>query len=141
MSRAGTDVVIGSPKQRELLALLAAHAPLVVSTDRIVDALWADGGDHLSSLRFHISKLRDALDPDRNDDVIVTQPPGYRLGVGAESVDAHRFADLVATSEKLRGDDLREALPLLEEALGLWRGAPYTEFEYAEWARQEVTAL
>ena len=142
VSSAGARVVIGSAKQRELLALLAAHAPEVISTDRIVDALWGDDGqDRLPSLHFHVSKLRDVVDPDRDENVIVTAAPGYGLGIAIDSVDAHRFRALVARAERLGADDLTEERPLLEEALGMWRGSPYAEFEYAEWARSEVLHL
>lgn len=137
----GTPIVIGSPKQRELLGLLAARVPEVVSTDRIIDALWRNAGDHVGSLRVHVTRLRDVLDPDRCEQPIVTRPPGYGLGIPPDSIDAHRFAVLIAEAEKLATDDLATTVPLLDEALGLWRGPPYAEFEYAEWARSEVRHL
>ena len=142
VSSAGTRVSIGSAKQRELLALLAAHVPGVISTDRIVHALWGDDAqDRLSSLHFHVSKLRDAVDPDRAENVVVTEAPGYRLGIEPESVDAHRFRELVSRAEMARSEDASKARALLEEALRMWRGPPYAEFEYAEWARGEVLHL
>ena len=134
-------VEIGSAKQRELLALLAAHAPRVVSTDRLIDGLWGGEGDHRRSLRFHVSKLRDAIDPGRQEQVIATEPPGYRLNLDRASLDVQHFAALVAQAEELAGHDLAEASPLLEEALALWRGPAYAEFEYADWARGEVVRL
>jgi predicted ATPase len=142
VSSAGTLIVIRSAKRRELLALLAAHAPEVISADRIIDALWGDeSGDHVRALRFHVSKLRDVVDPDRGGGVVVTKAPGYGLGIDPEAVDAHRFAALVAEAEGLGADDVAEVGRLIEEALELWRGSPYAEFTYTEWARSEIRRL
>ena len=141
VSSSGQRVEIGSAKQRELLALLAAHAPGVVSTDRLIDGLWGGEGDHRRSLRFHVSKLRDAIDPGRREQVIVTESPGYRLDLDRASLDVQHFAALATRAEELAGHDLAEASPLLEEALALWRGSAYAEFEYADWARGEIVRL
>jgi predicted ATPase/DNA-binding winged helix-turn-helix (wHTH) protein len=138
----GSESMIRSPKQRELLAFLATHAGDVVSTDRIIDALWGDtGGEHLSSLRFHVSKLRDLIDPGRDQGVIVTRAPGYALNVPATNVDAHRFEKLVGDAADLIEEAPAEARELLHDALDVWHEAPYAEFEYAEWARIEVIRL
>ncbi|MDJ0961750.1 MAG: BTAD domain-containing putative transcriptional regulator [Acidimicrobiia bacterium] len=141
-SSTGKPIVIGSRKQRELLALLAVHAPAVVSTDRIVDALWGEAGrDRVKSSHVHVSKLRDLVDVDRQQDVIATRPPGYALRIDSDSVDVHRFAALVEQAEKEATEDPTAARRLVEEALGLWRGTPLVEFEYAEWARHQVVRL
>jgi DNA-binding SARP family transcriptional activator len=138
----GTELTVGSPKQRELLELLAAHVGEVVSTDRIIDALWGEsGGRHLSSLRYHVSKLRDAIDPGRDRELIRTQEPGYTLAVRVDAVDVHRFTGLVLEAETIAPRDPVEARGLLADALVMWRGTPYAEFEYAEWARSEVVHL
>ena len=63
----GRPVAVPGGKERLLLAVLAAAAPGVVSTDRILDSLW--NGDRPAtarkSLQVHLVHLRSALEPDR----------------------------------------------------------------------------
>ena len=142
VSSTGTRIEIRSAKQRELLALLAAHAPEVISTDRIVEALWGEAsGAHVNTLHFHVSKLRDLVDPGRLENVIVTRAPGYGLGIPPESIDAYRFEELVAEAEKRKADNPVAVGSRVAEALELWRGSPYADFEYAEWARTQIQSL
>lgn len=75
VSSSGARAEIGSAKQRELLALLAARASQVVSTDRLIDGLWGGEGDRRNSLRFHVAKLRDAIDPGRRERIRVGSSP------------------------------------------------------------------
>ncbi|UOY01171.1 AfsR/SARP family transcriptional regulator [Blastococcus sp. PRF04-17] len=63
----GSPVAVPGGKERLLLAVLTAHAPSVVSADRLVDALW-DGDAPPSarkSLQAHVVRLRSALEPGR----------------------------------------------------------------------------
>ncbi len=140
VSSSGTAIELSAPKQRELLGVLVTHAPHVMSTDRVCDALWPGEDDRRRSLQFHVSKLRDVVDPDRLGS-IVTQPPGYRLDAERVDIDAHRFVGLVAEAEELVRVDPGAARRLLEEALGMWRGPPYAEFRYADWAQPEIARL
>jgi DNA-binding SARP family transcriptional activator len=59
---------VGAAKQRTLLGVLLVHVNQVVSVDRLLDAVWGDrqpaGG--VKTLRSHISKLRDVLEPNRS---------------------------------------------------------------------------
>ena len=59
----GSALALGGAKQRALLASLLLHANRVVSTDRLIDALW--GNDQpataRSALRVHVAQLRKAL--------------------------------------------------------------------------------
>jgi predicted ATPase/DNA-binding SARP family transcriptional activator len=111
--------------ERALLALLALSPGRVVSTDRLIDALWGEAlpANPSNALQLRISKLRKLVGA-----VLVRQPPGYRLDVDLEQVDAVRFARLVADRRFV-------------EALGLWRGPPLGEFADQEWARAEATRL
>jgi hypothetical protein len=52
--RAGQPIRLGRSKLRDLLALLAAHSPAVVSADSIVDELWR--GDAPASARKLVQK-------------------------------------------------------------------------------------
>ena len=131
-------VQLGSGQQRRLLAVLLVHANEVVSSDRLVDVLWADGvpPSALPTLRTLVSRLRATLGADR----LETRPPGYRLRVASGEVDALRFEDLVRAG--LASADRGEvALGMFDEALELWRGSPYDEFASEEFAATEVARL
>jgi len=68
-------VQLGGPKQRALLAMLLLEAGRVVSSDRLLEALWEDNppATATASLQNFVAQLRKALGPD----VIETRPPGY----------------------------------------------------------------
>ena len=143
--RDGERVRLGSGQQRRLLAVLLTHANEVVSSDRLVDVLWADdsspGATHtpetlVSRLQTLVSRLRATL----GDDRLQTRPPGYRLRVASGEVDALRFEELMRVG--LGSSDRAEvALHAFDEALGLWRGSPYAEFASEEFATAEVARL
>ncbi len=136
----GDSVDIGPRQQRALLALLLVNANHVVSTERIVEALWPD--DPLGkekTLWVYISRLRTALEPDREphakSSVIITRDHGYSLVVDPDSIDAHRFEQCAARGRTLVRDDPATAVKELSEALTLWAGAPLEDFAYDEFAQ------
>ncbi|MDH3539793.1 MAG: protein kinase, partial [Acidimicrobiia bacterium] len=147
-------VEITAPKQRLLLTVLAFSAGRVVSADRLVEELWGDeppsGG--LKTFHYHVSKLRDALQPDRHPgdkSVIATRGPGYALAVDPDDVDAARFEHQVLDARRLIEFDPQEAAARLREALDLWRGpipvevleAPATRLEARRLEELRLTAL
>jgi DNA-binding SARP family transcriptional activator len=132
------DGVISLPRrqQRALLAALALRAGEVVSTDRLVADLWGESAptSATGSLQNTVSALRKLI----GRDVLVTQAPGYRLVVGRNAVDSHRFEGLLK--------EAREAEPatkarLLGEALELWRGPALADLEEEDFARLEAARL
>lgn len=119
----------GGPKQRLLLAALLLHSPRATSTDQLVDILWTDGlpADPRAALRTHLSRLRGFLRRVSGDSgALQGEPHGYRLSPESFSLDADRFRELFRQA-RAAGDPAGE-LALLDEALRLWRGAPYEEF-------------
>jgi WD40 repeat protein/DNA-binding SARP family transcriptional activator len=135
----GRPVKVDAPKQRAILAVLLIHANEVVSTDQLLEAVWAQeqpsGGPR--TLRYHIFKLREALPAD----VIRTRAPGYVLEVSPSRVDALVFESLLAEARDIRSTDRGGALKRLDEALGLWRGSAYADFTYEEFAHTEILGL
>src|SRR5918994_4386782 len=93
VSAGGEQVPVPRRQQRALLAVLALHAGEVVSTDRLIEDLWGGSAPRsaLGSIQNTVSALRGLL----GTEVVVTQPPGYRLGLTPDAVDLHRFEDLV----------------------------------------------
>ena len=81
-------------KTRALLALLLVHRGEVLSTDRIVDALWEEHAPRSATklVQGYVSKLRRAV----GDGVLRTHGRGYVLAVDRGQVDVDRFEELVA---------------------------------------------
>ena len=123
-SENGQELDLGAYKQRALLALLLINANRVVSTDRILEELWGDEAEGKeNALWVYISRLRSALEPDRNDRgesmVLVTKEHGYTLSVEPSSVDALVFEAAVGESQSVMKDDPEAASEALREALGM----------------------
>ena len=143
----GRPVALGGDKQRALLALLVIHANRTLSSERLIDELWAERppASAAKTLQVHISRVRKALGQpvgEDGDGVVLTREHGYELRVDSDSVDALRFERLVneARGELAAGRVSREAT-LLEEALSLWRGPPLAEFAADRFAELEVARL
>lgn len=76
-----------------------------------------------NALQVRVSRLRSVIGPS-----LVTEPPGYRLAIDGDAVDATRFERLVAERR-------------FADALALWRGRPLTGFADQPWARAEARRL
>jgi DNA-binding SARP family transcriptional activator len=70
-------LVLGGPKLQALLAVLLVHRGEVVSTDRLIDALWGEraSGTAAKTVQVYVSNLRKAL----GDGLLVTRGHGYLL--------------------------------------------------------------
>jgi DNA-binding SARP family transcriptional activator len=124
-------------KQRALLALLLLDANRVVSTDRLVDALWGEQPPRTAatSLQNFVSQLRKLL----GADVLVTKPPGYQLRISPGQLDLDRFVQLV---EEARAEDSAvERAEKLRRALAIWRGPPLADLGFEAFAQQEIGRL
>jgi len=133
----GRPLELKRRKQRALLALLLLHPGEVVSTDRLIDELWAGKPPKtaVGSLQNLISDVRKAL----GRDILQTRQPGYVLDVAPEQVDLRRFERLVAQAS--HGGDAERRAELLREALGLWRGPPLADLAFEAFASVEIARL
>ena len=124
-------------KQRSLLALLLLHAGEVVSTDRLIEELWAGKPPKaaVGSLQNLVSALRKQL----GAETVETQAPGYRLAADSERVDLHRFERLVVTAGET--EDARRRADLLREALALWRGPALADLAFEQFAQVPIARL
>jgi DNA-binding SARP family transcriptional activator len=123
---------------RALLTMLLLHANEVVSTDKLIDALWAEERppSGTAALQVRVSQLRKALGSVGS--VVVTRPPGYSVEIGRGELDVYRFEDLVAHAESAQP---AEAASLLRDALNLWRGAPLADVAYEGYAQPAIARL
>jgi DNA-binding SARP family transcriptional activator len=141
-------VELGRPKQRALLAVLLVHANQVVALDQLIEELWGEEppAQATASLQAYVSNLRRVLEPDRPartlPRVLVTQPPGYRLVVAPEELDAARFVVLAEQGHRLAEAGQPDvAGRVLREALGLWRGPALAEVADEPFAQAERQRL
>ena len=140
----GRQLTLGSARQRKLLAALLVQAGEVVSTDRLTDVLWADSppADALSTLQTYVSRLRRVVDAgEASGAVLLSKPPGYVLRVGSSQLDAASFESMVARARVLAQSDPADAVVLLTDALGLWRGPALAEFADDEFVRPLAVRL
>ena len=141
----GRKLPLGGTKQRALLALLLLHGNEVVSSDRLVEALWGETGseDGAKALSVAVSRLRKVLEPQRPKgeapQLLLTRPPGYELRLGADQLDLHRFERLVADG-RAAGDPATTSAKL-RDALALWRGAPLADLAYESFAQADIARL
>ncbi|MFI6149196.1 BTAD domain-containing putative transcriptional regulator [Streptomyces sp. NPDC051109] len=135
----GGEVALGGPARRALLALLLVRSGETVSSDRLVDEI--DPARVLSahSLQSQVSRLRTALGTGA---VIERAGAGYRIVVDPDDVDASRFERLAGAGRAALADgDAARALPLLHEALELWRGPALAGLPESETARAAAARL
>src|SRR2546426_12045726 len=104
LTTGGLPVPLGRLKQRALVALLALNANRVVSTDRLIDALWGERPPATAPVALYglVSGLRKLLEPDHAG-AVVTKAPGYLLEVSAEQIDLGRFELLAAEGRRALG--------------------------------------
>jgi DNA-binding SARP family transcriptional activator len=138
----GRALALPGARQRALLAMLLLHTGEVVSTERLVDAIWGeeppDAGT--TALRVRVSQLRKALGADA--EVLVTRPPGYALEVPAEHFDLRRFERLTASADRAMTQQApAEAVDSLGAALALWRGPPLADLAYEPFAQAPIMRL
>ena len=121
----GVPTPIGRTGERALLALLSTAPGRTFTKDRLIDALWEEAlpANPDNALQVRVSRLRSVVGL-----ALVTEPPGYRLEIDGDAVDAVRFERLVAERR-------------FPDALALWRGTPLAEFAEYAWARAETRRL
>ncbi|MEV4661370.1 BTAD domain-containing putative transcriptional regulator [Micromonospora echinofusca] len=117
------QVTFSRRQQRDLLALLLLRADRVIPVGHIVDAMWGEDVPRTAGTQVKnmVSRLRAVLSDDRQPLATVEwQPAGYRLRIRHGRLDLADFNSLVA---RARVAGPLEAVPLLREAMRLWRGS------------------
>jgi DNA-binding SARP family transcriptional activator len=146
--RAGEGVDLGTPRQRTILAALALSSGRTVSLEQLVERVWSDSAPPtaITTLQRYVASLRQALEPERpaheRPSVLVTDGAGYALRVPDADRDTAVLEEAITSSRRLLSgvpdmlrpqvtlegaNDAARAAELLQDALALWRGQPYTE--------------
>lgn len=136
----GTDLVdLGPRKQRAVLAVLLLNRGRVVSTDRIIDALWSREApaSAVSSLQAYISNLRRVLRTESGaTSPIVRQPPGYVLDITRDEVDLTVFLDDAETARRhADAGEWERALEVTDRALATVRGSLLEDLRDEPWVQ------
>ena len=132
--REGEPVMLGGRRNAELLSVLLLRANEVVSSDRLVEDLWAGAApaNPRKAVQVYVSRLRKTL----GVDVLETRALGYVLRVGDGELDVWRFEHLVAEGRQaLAVGDPTRAATLLRHALALWRGPALADVMYEPFAQ------
>jgi WD40 repeat protein/DNA-binding SARP family transcriptional activator len=144
----GDPLPIAGSKERTILACLVARAGRVVSVDDLIEELWGDHPPRTpeKTLVTYVSRLRRDLQSRRsagsNVDVIVFRADGYTLESDGHEIDAVSFEQLAVEGHRLLDTGRpAEADPVLEEALGLWRGPAYQGYRYTGFGAAEGDRL
>jgi DNA-binding SARP family transcriptional activator len=135
-----TELDLGSPQQRAVLAMLLLARGRQVSLDGLVDGLWE--GDvprsAVGTVRTYVSRLR------RRVDSIESVGDGYVLRLGSAVLDLDEFEQRLGEARAARDrHDAARGARLLRDALGLWRGTALAGIPgpYADSRRVPLTEL
>lgn len=132
---------------RTVLAILLLRANEVVSSDRLVEELWAGAppASAAKGLHVHVSRLRRALagsHPDPGGERLVTAAGGYLLRVAPDELDVQRCQQLIGEGRSLlAAGQPDQALAALSGAVELWRGDVLADFQYDAFAQAEIARL
>jgi WD40 repeat protein/DNA-binding SARP family transcriptional activator len=138
--RVGDDASALGPRDRVVLAVLALRPGEVVGPDELADALWGEAppASWTKGVQGCVMRLRKLL----GAGAIETLPHGYRLTVPTDTVDAHRFEQLLVRGRELMtlGEPERASY-VIGEALALWHGRALVDLEGWEPGRTEAGRL
>jgi DNA-binding SARP family transcriptional activator len=135
-----TELELGSPQQRAVLAMLLLARGRQVSLGVLIDGLWEGNVPRsaVGTVRTYVSRLR------RRVDSIESIGDGYVLRLGSAVLDLDGFEQLLSEA-RAAGDchDAARGARLLRDALGLWHGAALAGIPgpYADSRRVPLTEL
>lgn len=144
----GKHVPVGGTKQRIVLACLALRANIVVTTDTLIDALWADSPPSKPGpqLQVYVANLRHALEPARSKGVashrLVGRAGGYVLTATGQELDLIQFRERVKSAESaVEAGDIAEGAECLREAVELFTDPVFPDLADIPPLRPELDKL
>jgi DNA-binding SARP family transcriptional activator/Tfp pilus assembly protein PilF len=143
--REETELPLGPPQQRAVLAALLVHEGAQVALEGLVDGVWGDRApaSAVHVIHQYIHRLRLVLGREGLGR-IRSAGGGYALDFDAESCDLTCFTRLVARARQARAEeDPVAAAALYAEGLALWRGPALAGVPgpYAAAQRSRLTEL
>ncbi|WP_327071296.1 AfsR/SARP family transcriptional regulator [Kitasatospora sp. NBC_01302] len=117
----GRELLLGSPKQRAVFAVLALRTDSVVSRDDLIDSIWGEAPPATAAgiLHTYVSGLRRALKG--LGDPLTSSGPGYALHLAPGRLDISVVEQLADRARHSRaGHDPAAAVTALDGALARW---------------------
>ena len=147
--RDGTELDLGSPQQRTVLAMLLLARGRQVPLDSLIDGLWGQSAPKsaVGTMRTYISRLRHRLEtgPEGGAETMIKYVgDGYSIQVRSAVLDVDVFERCLKDARAARRDgQLTRASQLLRTGLGLWHGAALAGAPgpYADSRRVHLTEL
>lgn len=126
---APVELPLGPAKRRSVLAMLLLRPNATVSVEQLITSLWEDEppAHARTVIQGHVSRLRAALAEGGAEDhgvELATHSSAYLLRIPESLIDTQRFDQLTAQASPESAPG--EAVRLLRQALGLWRGPALT---------------
>ncbi|WP_329087878.1 AfsR/SARP family transcriptional regulator [Streptosporangium sp. NBC_01469] len=153
--RDGSELDLGTPLQRSILAMLLLRESRAITPAEMIDAIWGDDAPPraLGALRTYVSRLRAVLEPGRSPrtrpELLTSVGRGYALRLNGGSLDLLLFERGVQEAEAARreGDPARAA-ESLRVSLALYTGeplagavGPYAEHQRGRLAERRMSVL
>lgn len=144
VSVAGEPVPGMAPRHRAVLGYMLLHPGMVLSTERLIDAIWGATPPDTARAQIHaaITAIRRVLRAAGAASALRTRAAGYVIGPEAGQADLAEFTERVAAAQKQAvAGDLTEAAATMRSALALWRGEPLAgvQADYVDAARARLT--
>jgi DNA-binding SARP family transcriptional activator len=147
--RGSSELDLGSPQQRAVLAMLLLARGRQVSLDGLIGGLWGERPPRAAAgtVRTYISRLRQCIEVQAGGQVgqlIESIGDGYVLRLGPAALDLDTFERWLSEARGARLDyDTARSARLLHDALGLWRGVALAGVPgpYADARRVPLTEL
>lgn len=142
--RGDTELDLGAPQQRAVLAMLLLAEGRQVTLEALIDGLWDDPPlAATGTVRTYVSRLRRRLGPARP---IEFAGAGYVLPTGDGELDLHVFERMTKDAQAARAggrEGMAQAATLLGDALRLGRGVPLAGVPgpYADSQRVRISEL
>ncbi|MGW7758395.1 BTAD domain-containing putative transcriptional regulator [Streptomyces violaceusniger] len=123
------ELPLGPAKRRSVLAMLLLRPNATVSVEQLITSLWEDEppAHARTVIQGHVSRLRAVLAEGGAEDhgvELATHSSAYLLRIPESLIDTQRFDQLTAQASPESAPG--EAVRLLRQALGLWRGPALT---------------
>ncbi|MGJ6965445.1 AfsR/SARP family transcriptional regulator [Streptosporangium sp. G11] len=153
--RDGSELDLGTPLQRSILAMLLLREGRAVTPAEMIDAIWGDDAPPraLGALRTYVSRLRAVLEPGRSPrtrpELLTSVGRGYALRLNGGSLDLLLFERGTQEAEAARREgDLARAAESLRASLALYTGeplagavGPYAEHQRGRLAERRMSVL
>ncbi|MBB5958112.1 putative ATPase [Saccharothrix tamanrassetensis] len=126
----GAVVHVGGPRPRAVLVMLLLDPGRPVGLARLVAGQYGDDppAEAANAVQAQVSRLRRAL-----GGLVEFSGGGYRIAVRPDDVDVHVFERLARDGRRsLAAGRAPEAVAVLREALGLWRGPALADLPHGD---------